>query len=414
MNSMNNNKSRGFNITYIFPIVILSYTFSMLWGWIPYTRSLIPLIIGLAAGCYISKGFFSTRSFVCLLIYAVVLFINMMAGDHRYNSIYYIFCDLTSLLLPALITFGLFKNGNEKIGDVTVVIVLSFIIINAIGSFIVDLSFPSVIRVLTGDRRATGDSTLQYYYFRFGVANYALPHAITVIIPALVMGIKRITEKRIRIFLIVALIACMMLIYLSGAATALILGIFTLIISIMTRSNGRNGIWLLVVGILIFIVLSNDSIILSILEWFDGVIGGEGYFHSKVRDFEDLIVYGQTGGDIEARSDLYNESLDAVISNPIFGVNEKIGEHSALIDHWGYLGLVGFIPYILFFIFQIKNSYWMIQQKNRLFYIEGVFAAIVMLSLKAFDGWEICLFIITISPLLIRFVENKTNIVVTI
>ena len=180
---MNQQRSTGINIVFIFPVVIILYTFSVFWGWFPRTHSIITLAIGLVAGIYACNKFFSTKPFYYLLLYGIILFLNYLMGDAHYYLFSKAFYEFLYLLLPALISFCLLKAENSKIAKYTVVAILFMLIFNAIGSMYVDTVFPGSIRALNAEAKMNPDSSLQSYYFRFGVTNYFLPHAIPMIIP---------------------------------------------------------------------------------------------------------------------------------------------------------------------------------------------------------------------------------------
>ena len=132
-------------MAYVFPIVILCYTFSLLWGWIPRTHSLITLLIGLAVGVVVSNRYFTRIPVFYFLLYVVVLALNVMAEDHKYNSFASVFYEVVFLLLPSLMVFGLMNSDNDKYATVTVKAVLWMLIINAIGTMFVDTVFPGIL-----------------------------------------------------------------------------------------------------------------------------------------------------------------------------------------------------------------------------------------------------------------------------
>lgn len=403
--------SKGSKLTIVFLLVILSYTFSLLWGWFPRTHSLIPLVVGWLAGIFICTKFFESRSFLYFFLYSIVLFLNVMSGDQLFHSTFSVFMEITWVLLPALITYGIINKGNDKIANATVIMILLMLIVNAVGSSFVEVVFPGSIRALFGESRVSGDATLQTYFFRYGLANYALPHAVPMIIPVLVMGLKSNIQKKQKLLLIVSLIACFVLVYLSGATGALITAIFAFLISLMTVKRMGVGrlILFVVLGVGLVFVLGNDELMLAMLEGLDELVGRESYFHSKILDFETLVMYDESSGDIGAREDLYMSTIYAIIESPLIGVNYKTGGHSVLLDRWGCLGLVGFLPFILFIITEIKKAISYIKKDNKVYYLEGVLAAFMIFTIKAIDRWEMWLFLFTVLPLLTHYIGNSEN-----
>jgi hypothetical protein len=100
--------------------VILCYTFSLLWGWIPLTRSILTLMVGWMACLFVSYRYFTLKPTAYIFIYTVVVILNVLTGDHRYNSLRVVFDELTILVLPSLMFYGIINN-NKKILNLTVV-----------------------------------------------------------------------------------------------------------------------------------------------------------------------------------------------------------------------------------------------------------------------------------------------------
>jgi hypothetical protein len=228
------------------------------------------------------------------------------------------------------------------------------------------------------------------------------------------MGIKSFrNDKRKRILCLLSLVSCLVLVYYSGATTALILGILALIIALFTlnESGKRPLVFLIIIGVILIPIISNKALMLSFLDWTDSLVGYEGYFHGKIQDFQQLLLYNESTGDIEAREDLYTMTINAIIANPLIGSNELIGGHSTILEHWGDLGLVGLVPYFLFIISQIKLSSKYFQEDSKVFFYEGVFFAFMMLLIKHMDTWESWLFLFLLLPLLVRYIEiNRQKI----
>lgn len=402
-----NQRTIGDNLAYLFPVVILCYTFTLLWGWIPLTHSIITIAVGMAAGLVVSYKYLSQKPVLYLLLYEVVLVLNMLSGDYRYHTWREVFNVTVEILIPVLMTFGIFASNDTKLLNVTVKAILWMLIINAIGSFVVDMTIPGSIRAINGTIRESGDNSIAMVYYRFGLANYVMPHALPCILPVLVMGIKTAGNRLHRVFMAVSLVACLLLIYLSGATTPVLTGAIALIFAFFTNSKTgtRRLVTLGIIATILVAIASSKEIMLPLLKGLDNMMNNEGYFHSKIMDFEDLIVYGDNTGDIEQRSDLYMTSWNAVVENPIIGVNTQVGGHSNLLDCWGYLGLVGLIPFLGFIFTQVKLSAKQLHKGSLLFYYEGVFMAILMLAIKSMSGWESWLFLFTVLPLLTRYVE---------
>lgn len=401
-----NQVTKGFNIIYVFPIVILCYTFTLLWGWIPRTQSVITIAIGLGASVVVSHRYFSLKPIRYLLLYAIVVFFNVISDDASHNSFSIEIYNLLFILIPVLMTFGILRSDDERLINYTIWAVFGMLIINTIGTYIVDMSMPGSIRSVYAIMQEEGTSAAIPFY-KVGMANYELPHALPTIIPVLVLGYKT-SNKNIHKFIFAGvLVACFLLIFYSGATTSVLLGVFAFLISAITNTHTakKQFVAFSFFAIVFILILRNDALVLSFLDWIDGLVGTESFFHNKIIEFEDAIIYGQATGDMEERSDLYMTSWKAVVTNPILGVNEPVGGHSFFIDIWATLGLIGWIP-LLFFVFsQLKMFAKSISEYSVLFYYEGAMMAILMLTFKSTVGWESWLFLFTIMPVLVRYCE---------
>lgn len=400
--------STGNNLLYLFPVVILCYTFTLLWGWIPYTRSIITVFVGIVAAFAVSHSYFSNKTAGYLFVYALILILNVFSGDAFYNTFRDVFTPIIEMLLPALMVYGVLAKGNEKSLKIIVYTVLMMLIVNAFCSFLVDLVMPGSIRAIHGTIRATGDKTLAMTYYKMGLATYVMPHALPCIIPVLILGIKIIKDKFTKWLMVVSLVACLLLVYLSGSTTPVLTAMVAVVLGIFT-SNKTGAKQLVTLGILfaiVYAIVSSKEIMLPLLRDLDDLLNNEGYFHKKILSFEELIAYGETSGDMEEREDLYMITWKAIISNSVIGVDYETGGHSTLLDCWGRLGIIGLIPFLLFIISQVKMSCQRISKNSRLYYYEGVFVAFIMLVLKNVAGWESWLFLFTVLPLLTIYVER--------
>lgn len=362
----------------------------------------------MVAGLVVSSKYFTTKPFAYLLLYILVLLVNVFSGDIHYKTPRVVFNVTIEILLPILITYGILTSNTQKILKVTVYCVLCMIIINAVCSFIIDMTMLGSIRSIHGTIRETGDNTIALTFYRLGLANYIMPHALPCIIPILIIGIKVIKDKFTKWFMIASLIACLLLVYLSGATTPVLTAMIAVALGLFT--NGKTGatqlITLGVLFVLMYVIVSSEDIMLPLLRNLDNLMNNQGYFHSKIIEFENLIVYGETSGDMEEREDLYMTTWNAIISNPIFGVDSEIGGHSFLLDRWGSLGLIGVIPFLCFLFSQVKMFAKKISSAFFIYYYEGFFLTLLMLALKNVAGWESWLFVFTVLPLLTIYVER--------
>ena len=403
---MSNSLIKDISIAYLLPIVILCYTFSFFWGWFPMTHTIYMLFLGLMICLFVSRGFFSSKQFLFLIWFEVILWFNMMTNDHLHPAKSGFVFEMLFILVTAMISYYYMKVSKVALFKVTVLMLMSVLIANAVGTIFVETVFPGSVRAVVRASREEGTVNIMMSFYKMGMASYEMTHAIPTMIPMLVFGVKAITNKRIRLFFIAALVACMVLCYLGGSTTALILGVFALLIALVTKTDrGKNQIiaFGLFAGVLM-LILSNDAFMLSFLQWADDLMGNAGEFHGKIEDFQMAIVSGSSES-VEGRGELYSKSVTTIIENPLIGTNDNtMGHHSTLLDHWACLGIVGFFPYIVFFYLQLRWTLYYVPEKSRLFYFEGAMMAVVMLATKSIDGWESWLFVFAFLPMMAKYV----------
>lgn len=401
---------RSLNIAYIFPVVIICYTFSVLWGWFPRTHTIYVLFLGVLACFFLCQDYFRTKQFTYLLLLEAVLGLNMMMKDHLHASSMGFVYEMISMAITAMMGCYLLKTKNKTLVTITTLILLVMLVVNAVGSLFVETIFPGSIRAVVTEFHDTGSLNLAMTFYKYGMASYEMTHAIPTIIPMVVYGIKVETNIKTKIFFFIILIACLLLCYLGGSSTALLLGLFALVISLFTKINQDKSQLVLfgLLAVVLMLVLSNDSLMLSLLDWADNMMGNEGHFHSKIVDFQIAISLSGSSESTAVRETLYMQSVNAILSNPLFGTNsDTMGHHSTILDHWACLGLIGLIPYLVFIYFQLKWTSRNIPMSSKAFFIEGAGIAILMLAVKSIDGWDSWLFLFTFMPIMARYIETK-------
>jgi len=409
---MGNWKKKGDDLLYYYPAVILIFTFTLIYGWIPPLKNLVLLFLGLLLGVVVCVKYYQKPMMFAFLAYFLVVYLNKMAGDVWISDNKTLFGELFKLVLTGLMGYAMITAKDKRFLNITIVSFLLMLVANAIGTSFVETIVPGSIRTLEVMRHhGELEDAMTTYYYRFGMANYALPSGLVTVIPMIVLGIKMNSKnKKKRFLLILSLLSCLMLVYYSGSTTALILGVLGFLVALFVKEGiGKRPLGILALfGIVLTFILSNENLMLSFLDSIDKWVGYDGYFHDKVDDFETLIISGEASGDIETREQLYQRSWEAVINHPLLGTNERIGGHSLLLDHWGYLGLVGFIPFLIFVIAQIKMFSKMIPVSTRIIYTVCIFITFMMMFIKNMNGWETWLCLFTILPLLANYCVGES------
>lgn len=407
---MSNIANRINRIAYIIPLFIVYMTVMQLQLLTPFISLALLFVLMMILLFVIDRKITSYPFFAWWLFFSAIVLLNGFMGDAYFSDI------ISSISFIFYVAFSAITLGycvNRRESKLERAILISFfiaVVYLTICTVIIDLSQPGVLRSATG-LSFRGDPSLLSVLFLQGMSNYFLPHALPMLIPPLVMGIKnRELSKSLHFFLYVCLAAILALIYVSYATTPLIIAILFLILSIIVKAgNIRRNIGKLIIVILLFApFILNTDLMLSFLQQVDTVTGGEGELHNKIGLFQETLVTGKTTGDLEERFDLYNESASFLQSNWILGTNDKVGGHSVILDTLASLGLIGFIPFILMIFKQIKYSLLFLPKSSYIYYYMGTAAGLLMFFSKGINTWEMWLVLFCIVPLLtLRLSKSK-------
>ena len=383
-------------------VLVVCLTFTVLPGWIPILRKRwFLLALAFFSTAIMSTGYFKLRYMVVWYFYILVVLLNTFLGDAYFVNWIGTSYELFKWLIPPAILFFAIYNNNLKYSKAIFFCIAFIVLFEGISSLLLDLTTPGLIRNICVRFVLERDSNVFYPFYRIGMASYSFAHAVTILIPPLVYIVKDDNNKRLfRYFSVATLAFCIILCYLSGSTTALLLGVTALLLSLFSKegSVSHNMRVLLIVLLILLPFIISDTLLFSFLNFLDRLLGGT-HFHSKVQDFMDMAYYGETSGDIRARENLYMYSINLWFHHPLFGSDLMPGRHSAIFDRLASLGISGFIPLILYIYYQVKYTSVSISKNARIYYYEGFLIGFLLLLLKDSDDWETFLMLFLVMPL---------------
>ena len=392
------------NKSYLYIVLVACLTFTVLPGWIPQLRiTWLILSITFLFSLVQSFGYYKLRYLIAWYIYFLVVLFNSLLGDAYYVSLLGAAIELYKWIIPPAILFYSMSKGDYRFSKAFLYSIFFIILFEGVSSFFLDLSNPGIIRNAVMEFIANTDRSVYYPYYRMGMASYSFSQSIAILIPPLAFVIKDETKQSsIRIVYTILLVVCLVLVYLSGSTTALILGTAAVLFSLFSSkgSASKNRRVIIIVSLIVLPFVFSETLLFGLLNTLDGLLD-ETYFSSKIEDFLDLASIGEASGDIRARKVLYLQSIEQWIQHPLLGTNELPGYHSAFLDRLAALGLLGFVPLIVFIYYQVKYTVRRISNGARIFYYEGFFIGILLLFLKDSDDWETFLMLFLVLPLII-------------
>lgn len=387
-------------ISIVFPIIILFSLYMLFQGWIPHWGAviLISLLAGVLAFMRFSRGLFQRSYVIYFLFFSAIVGIKILIGNPYWDvGLYNVLAPGLMMAIGLMVSNYYLTGVNEhRIGRNVIITVSAVIILSTIATAVLSIANPQIIRYAMEESNLFDNKEILKQLYKTGMSNYYFPHALPVIIPPLVCLAKNDKKKKIQRWgaaLIIAL--CILLIYFSGAMTALLLGIVSLLGALVITSNAKTNVvrLLLALGLLLPLTL-NDNMILSGLRGMENVFGSDNYFYDKVVDFENSIENDSAEGDIDTRSSLYTTSLQEFIKNPVFGTENEVGGHSVLLDFMASLGVVGFVPFLLMLLSLYLWDRRMLPAKVQPYYAYGFLIGVIMLGIKSMNNLEMwfCLF----------------------
>lgn len=389
-------------IAYIIPLVIVYLTVAQLRLLTPFISVAILYVIVLGVLFFIDRKIITYKFFPWWICFSAIVILNTLSGDSYYSDIIVVLSTFFFIAFSAITANYCNNIKDDRLIQFLLVTFFISVVYLTICSVIIDIREPGALRNATA-MGFQGDNRMLLILQLDGMSNYYLPHALPMLIPPLIMGIKnRELSFKVHVILYIILASVLALIYVSYATTPLLFALLFLILSIFVKQGSiKNNIGTFIIVTIIFLplILSND-LLLSILQSFDTITGGEGELHSKISMFQETITTGKASGDMEERFDLYNESAAFLQYNWFIGTNEEVGGHSFFMDSLSTLGIIGFIPLVFLLYKQIKYSQRFLPKSSHIYYFFSILAGLLMFLIKSMNNWEMWLVLFCIVPLL--------------
>lgn len=388
----------------LIPFFVLIFTWSFLGGWITlFSRYWIWVTLGSLLVFSLAPSFFKSKQFQFLALYGFVIILNFLLGDAYFNSAITILFEIFQLIFcGGLCYFLIINNADYKLNKRILIIGAFVIVFTSIGTYIADQMFPEIVRTLVVYENI-GVSVAPYY--RMGVCEYNMPHALPILIAPLIMWLKSKDVKGgIKLLCFLVLAFSLLLVLTSAATTPLILSLFAIVCSLLTNPHKtlKSNLTILVVVALVSLPALNKDVQLGLVHVFKSIIPEDNSNQSKLNDFESAILYGESSGDMAEREDLYSKSFSSFMDNIIIGTNSgDLGGHSIIMDRLGTTGLVGAIPYLLFIWFLLKSVYIRIPQGNRIFFLIGTLCFVATIATKNVGGMWMWIALCVFLPLML-------------
>ncbi len=385
-------------------LIIICLFSTLVNAWVPITaRTWVLLLLGCIVSFYFVPTYYRSRVFCCVVVYLGILILNLVYGDKYFDTLSKVMTEAASMIFPVSLLMYCISLRDYHCYKIYVEVFIMILLVAAVGTYFADQIRPQAVRlaaieISTGE----GKSTISNGLYMIGMTNYALPHALPVLIPALMLGVKnKKMKQRSRTLCILVLVAILSLIWFSAATTPLLFAVIVLVLSTFTPRGALKDYssWFICVALVLGFILVFHDFFGNLFMHVSNLFSGEGVSSSFQGRFEEVGSFLQTGqsdGDLESRSERYSSSLQALYHNIYLGTNERVGGHSALIDRVAALGVVGVLPWIMAIYFAIKYTLKQLPSDIKLFYLEGISIGLAMLLTKNMANIEMwfCMFFV--------------------
>ena len=190
------------------------------------------------------------------------------------------------------------------------------------------------------------DGSYQYAYL--GAMGYELTYSVLLLVPIyFYLGIK----KKQWLCLSISLLS-LIFVVMSSFFIAIVALMLLCIISCFFIAKSNFVKISLIVGLVTFLIIAiNTGLLGHFFIWLTSIT--DNYeLGQRFLQVGNLLLFGDSSGRALLRLDLYNNSLIAILSHPLFGVLlfnplYPISDHSTLLDVWAGFGIITFVFFIL-------------------------------------------------------------------
>ena len=402
----------------LYLLIILSLTYSAAHYWPILRYAMLFIIIGFGLPLLLSRKFFSTKMFWWWLVYIFVVAINVVIGDKYFDSVMRLLYEAAYLFIPTSMMYYAFSSDDTLFRKRSLMLFFVILVLTTIATAYIYYLYPGVIRHVFRYSEQENEGFYDSLY-KMGLMKYSLPHALSCLIPVIILGLKNHTIKRFyRWMLWLVFFSLLLSVYYSGSFACMILTIGELIIALVVKKgNVSDNLSRLLVFAMALGIILTPSVRNSILDGLESRLDTESDFYIKIvelQEIEEAEDASEVEGDFKGRLILYSKSIDAGASSLLIGTKgESLGRHSSFLDRFGTLGIVGIIPYLLFLFAAISYLWNSFLPNTKVYYLIGLISNLFMLLFKSVNSWDFWFVTLFVLPIALKelFSREESHIV---
>ena len=371
----------------------------------PYVSAMLPVawvsVFVSAALYFLYRGCYRQIYFKWFLIYIAILFLYSLFG-HRFHvngvghsmNLFNKLLIETAWILPNLMICSIItKLDNPKIFKQLAFGSMGVLLLSLLLILPVVFTQSGILRENIRQTESGAPGIL-------GFPSYTLMSCYSFFIPVACYGYKH-SKRGLKWGFFGVLILFVYYVFKSEITTSLLATIFVLLFMIVYKEGGndKNIISFAFFSLLIWF-LNETGVILSFLNFlvdaYEGTVA-----QVKIIEFRDMLLGEGEGGNVQIREELRERSFNSFALNPFIG-SYDVGGHSSLMDRLGSMGLLGFIPFVMMIITNVKMWFCKMPDKGtKSFYIAGIVVMAMFLYVKGLFSGQGMLFLFFILPVCI-------------
>ena len=293
------------------------------------------LHLGLLVLCFLCCGkaqkqtvFFLGVSIVTALLFAVM---SLMKG-HGLTMEHITFFSHHATW--PFVFIGVVHNFDKKEIKKLLYFILALCLIGNILSLLQLFRNPEISRELAGAMHGSERS----HYYKMGVGGYGHVFCTSFLVFGIIRWLKKSTDKKEKIFLVMFLVSCYLYILYASYTTAIVITVILTVLALIVGMKSNSRIFMVVLIAVLVLVFTGP-----ILEMAHDLANNLGLEWVAKRFAQ--IINAQSDNDMSSlrRYQLYKESWDTFALRPIFGAIQDKGDtwggHSQLLDAFAQYGL---------------------------------------------------------------------------
>lgn len=384
--------SIGFLFSQLFPPLLAFVPIGMsvyLLGYVLLAVILVPKLV-------------ATKPVLWLTVFYLIMLCKFIFGNAYVPRINEVVIPYLSILSPYIFASFVLQYIDEKRCKFLIIFSALLLTVFSLTSIRILLSNPLLMRQIFSDAENAAVSPLLY--------RYGDVHQMVVLVLPLCFffkNVKGLNTSRWISLSVLAIIVILMAV--SNAGTAMIIGVFCVFIGFVSNQDKispRRFVGLIVIAIILY-VLNKTGVIIMFLDFVKELLPGGGTTAERIDEIELLLQTGNSEGDLAGRQDLYSDSWKLFLESPLSGTSrpELIGRHAYFIDILACNGVFLILPYIVFFVKAIKTTFYKLGA-SRFTYLYGSMAYIFILFTKNQMGF---FYLFGLLPLFCKYIDFVIN-----